>query len=149
MSNKNITMIVSLVIIIGALCLTALIREKLFLHAPFQLIAIAIVLFSVHMNAKDIIILLFISCAVVWVMDYYEILENTRQLILETAVLFASGFILGIYGKNYKDEKHKLSVVWNYKVKETENLRAEIQALTAENHRITEGIKEFKQYFAQ
>ena len=149
MSNKNMTLFVSFLIIICALCLTRLIPERLFLHAPFQMIIIATILFSVHMNVKDIIILLFISCAVVWVMDYYEIIENTRQLILETAVLFASGIILGIYGKNYKDEKNRLNVVWNYKVKETEIIRAEIQALTAENHRITENIKEFKKYFAQ
>jgi hypothetical protein len=149
MSNKNITMMVSFLLIIAGISLTAVIPEQMFLHVPFQLMIIAVILLSVHMNAKDIIILLFISSAVVWGMFYFDIIKNTQPLILETAVLFASGFILGIYETNFKDEKHKLNVVWNYKKKETEVLRAEIQALTAENHRITENIKDLKKYFAQ
>lgn len=149
MSNKKITMFVSFVLVICAIGLTAIIPEELFLHVPFQLIIIAVALLSVHMNAKDIIILLLISSVVMWGMSRYEIIKNVNALYLEIAVLFASGFILGIYESNYKDEKHKLNVVWNYKKKETDNIKTEIQALTAENHRIMESIKELKKYFAQ
>ncbi len=149
MSNKNITLILAFVLVICAIGLTAVIPEKLFLHVPFQLMIIAVVLLSLHMNARDIVILLLISSGVVWGMSRYDIIKNVNQLYLEIGVLFLSSFILGIYETNYKDEKHKLNVVWNYKKKETENLKAEIQELTAENHRITESIKEFKKYFAQ
>ena len=149
MSNKNLTLILAFVLVICAIGLTAVIPEHLFLHVPFQLMIIAVVLLSLHMNARDIVILLMISTGVIWGMSRYDIIKNVNQLYLEAGILFLSSFILGIYETNYKDEKHKLNVVWNYKKKETETLKTEIQELTAENHRITESIKEFKKYFAQ
>ena len=143
-------MVVSFLIIIAGIVLTALLPEEMFLHVPFQLMIIAVILLSVHMNARDIIILLLITSIVVWgISIYYEVLKNTLPLALETVVLFASCLMLALYETNYKEEKHKLNVVWNYKRKETELLKAEIQALTAENHKITESIKEYKKYFAQ
>jgi hypothetical protein len=143
------TLLLAFILVICAIGLTAVIPENLFLHVPFQLMIIAVVLLSLHMNVRDIVILLLISSGVMWGMSRYDIIRNVNQLYLEAGILFLSGFILGIYETNYKDEKHKLNVVWNYKKKETENLKTEIQELTAENHRITESIKEFKKYFAQ
>lgn len=150
MSDKKLTMVVSFLIIIAGIALTALLPEELILHVPFQLMIIAVILLSVHMNARDIIILLLITSIVVWGISlYYEVLKNTMPLALETVVLFASCLILALYETNFKEEKHKLNVVSNYKKKESEILRAEIQAMTAENHKITESIKEFKKYFSQ
>jgi hypothetical protein len=84
----------------------------------------------------------------VWGMENFEIIKQWQQLILETGILLALCMILGTYETGYKEEKHKLNVVWNYKKKETDNLKAEIDAMTKENHQTTESIKEMKKYFA-
>jgi hypothetical protein len=147
MSDKKLILVFSLLLIAIAIALTAFLPENEFMHAPFQMIVISVILLSIHMQMKDIIIIVMLVSAVIWGLAFYEVIGQTHQLIAENAIIFAVSLVLGLYETGYREEKHKLVVVANYKKKETETLRNEITALNAENHSIMEKIKEYKKYF--
>ena len=146
MSDKKTSLILSIILLAAAIALSALLPENEFMHAPFQLVVIAVILLAVHMQMKDIIIIVMLVSAVIWGLAFYEVVGQTRQLIAENAVIFAVSLVLGLYETGYREEKHRLVVVANYKKKESEDLRGEIAAMNLENHNIMEKIKEYKKY---
>jgi len=147
MSDKKSVIFISVLIIIASLAMSAFLPESAAMHAPFQMIVIAVILLYIHMQMKDIIIIVMLSSAVMWGLAFYEIVIQTPQLIAENAVIFAVSFVLGIYETGYRDEKRRLTVVANYKKKEADAMKTEIAELNRENHEITEKIKEYKKFF--
>jgi cation transport ATPase len=147
MLNKKLVMTAGILLLVLGIVLSGVLPESEFFHVPFQLLVLAVVMLSVHMSIKDILIVVMIAIIVIWGITSFNIIEMKFQLMLETGTLILVLFALGNYETGHKEERQKIHVISNYKKREVDNVRAGIEALNAENHGISEKIKEIRKLF--
>ncbi len=147
MHNNKLLLAISILAIIAGTALTAVMPEKKFFHIWYQTLVLAVIMLSIFMSIKDIIIIIMLSSCVVWGMGFFEIVTGLHQLILETAIILASGSALGWYELDYKKEKQKQDAIVEYKKNEISGLTKKVSDLNRENHTVAEELKNVRKIF--
>lgn len=147
MRNNRLLLAISVLGIVAGIALTAAMPEKKFFHIWYQTLVLAAIMLSIFMSIKDILIIMMLSSCVVWGMGFFEIITGLHQLILETAIILASGSALGWYELDYKKEKQKQDAIVEYKKNEISALSKKVAGLNKECHAINEELRNVRKIF--
>jgi len=143
-NNKNLIFFAGLAILIVSTILAVLLPEIKFYHMPYHFFILAILLFFLYMNVRDIFILVMVFSSIIWALGIFDIIKDVNLLLFDTLTIFMVAGILGWYETTFKAEKNKFSYIITYKEKEIAEMNEKIRQARKESDLVTDEIKKIR-----
>jgi hypothetical protein len=147
MQNKNLFLGFAFALLAAAVALTAFAPEAVYGHLFLHLFVISIVVLALFMNIKDIIIIIMVSCSIIWAMGLFEVIKDVNHLLIETVIIISVATVLGWNEIKFKSLKQQQAHIVAYKKGQVEELRKMIITVEHENNEIMEKIKTYRKNF--